>query len=218
MTAASVNPVHAVTYLGKAVHVRSARYALSLALGPPEAWPDVITYGTACSGIDTCAVALESLASGAWRYLFASELPSPSEPERLSKTAEVLLAANAIYGLTRAAIHADACSLAATVHAPPVHLWVITPPCEEYSRRNHSRSAGGMDTAAFNLDRMLVYARIHRPRAIILENVDEPQSRSSLVASILSVRDYAWRSFDGDATDYGPMARKRRFYVGTRRY
>ena len=44
----------------------------------------------------------------------------------------------------------------------------------------------------------------------------EPESRSSIAAAVLSIAGYEWETFPSDAAEYGPMARKRRFWVGLR--
>ena len=205
MTAPSVPPAAAVTMLGRSVSVPSAERALSLILFAMP--PDRPTrYASACSGVDMVAVALDSLCAGPWEYLFASE-------ER-SAVADVLHAAHAPRGLARDAIYADAISPEATTLAPPCDIWVATPPCESYSRRNQTRSVDGQVEAASDFDLMLMYPRTHRPLAIIVENVDEPESRSAISAAVLSIEGYEWETFASDAAEYGPMARKRRFWIG----
>ena len=141
-----------------------------------------------------------------WRYEFASELNSD--------IADILATGHAAHGLTRDAVHEEATSLAATVHAPPVDLWIATPPCESFSRRNHTTSDEDQLESASEFDCMLNYVRLHRPAAVVIENVDEPASRSAVTAVLLSVPGYTWQSFHSDAQAYGPMARARRIWVG----
>ena len=97
---------------------------------------------------------------------------------------------------------------------PPVDIWVLTPPCNSYSRRNHFRSDEDHVRAESDLDAMLTYARVHSPKAIVVENVDEPEARTGITAALLSVSGYSWVTFRSCASDYGPMARDRRFWVG----
>jgi site-specific DNA-cytosine methylase len=164
-------------------------------------------YASACSGIDTVAAGMHALSPHGWRYAFASE--------RDTDSAKVLADAWASHGLTPDTVFKDAMSLAATLHAPRVDIWVITPPCRAYSRRNHSRNAGSQLDAESELDAMLAYARVHSPGAIIVENVDEPEARSGINAALLSVPGYKWVTFRSRASEYGPMARDRRLWVGT---
>ena len=205
MVAPSVPAASAITMLGRSVSVPSAERALLLALfAMPRDRPT--RYASACSGVDMVAVALDSLCAISWEYVFASETRGD--------VADVLHAAHAPRGLTREAIYADALSPEATTLAPPCDIWVATPPCESYSRRNQSRSVDGQVAAASDFDLMLMYPRTHRPLAILVENVDEPESRSSIAAAVLSIEGYDWETFPSDAAEYGPMARKRRFWVG----
>ena len=111
----------------------------------------------------------------------------------------------------------DARAAEATVDAPEVDLWVFTPPCEAYSRRNHKRSVAGVLSAATDLELMLAYPRALRPRAIVVENVDEPEARVAISAALLGIRDYEWQTFLSAASEYGPMERERRFWAGVRR-
>ena len=63
---------------------------------------------------------------------------------------------------------------------------------------------------------MLDYARMHRPAAVVIENVDEPAAVANITAAVLSIREYTWRTLESDARMHGPMARKRLFWIGTR--
>ena len=67
--------------------------------------------------------------------------------------------------------------------------------------------------AAAELDAMLAYARAHAPRAIVVENVDEPDARSMISARLLSLRGYTWERVRLDARDHGLMARARCFWI-----
>ena len=202
----SVTDITAITLLGRAVQVGSARRALALAAHAlPTDRP--VRYASACSGVDTVAAGMAGIFPQGFEYVFASE-------EDVTAS-EVLGTAWACRGLTRGKIFADATSEEATLRAPKVDLWVITPPCPDYSRRNHKRSPEGVRDASSVLDRMLGYARCHRPTAIVVENVDEPEARAAITAALLSIGGYEWVTFGSDARAYGPMARSRRFWVGT---
>jgi len=206
----NMSPQQAIDALGRAVHVKSASRALRIALGNLAAKHALrsLRLGTACTGLDMFAAALDDLIEGPWTYVLASEW--------IGHVARALKAAYEDRGLTTDAIRTDARSLAATLHAPPVDLWVITPPCEPFSRRNHNRSAAEVLGALEDLDKMLNYARVHRPPAIIVENVDEPESQAAIAGALLSLPGYTWVHFASDAKEYGPMARARHFWVGDR--
>ena len=197
----------AVRCFGKAVHCGSAGRAIELALRGHDS-DSTVMYASACSGIDTVAVALNTLVPGGWRYVFASECDAAA--------AKLLVASHSHVGLAAENVHTDARSLAATVHAPRVDLWCITPPCEAFSRRNHARSTVDAIAAVRDINAMLLYPRIHRPAAIVVENVDEPETRSLIRQSLLGLEGYEWHTFVSEASEYGPMSRARRFWVGGR--
>jgi len=124
---------------------------------------------------------LLSLYPGAWEYVFASE----QDPD----VADTLFTAHAPRGLARDLVYSDARSPAATQHAPGVDVWFATPPCQSYSRRNHTRSDASDVAAVSDLDLMLAYVRSHRPNAVVIENVDEPALRTTIAAAGL----ISWR-------------------------
>ena len=202
----SIPAVKAMAILGRAVHVESAMRAVRIVLPALPAWR-AIRYASACSGVDLIGAALERLAPGRWYYAFASEMK-----------AEVATALVAAWpDLSIEDVRDDARAAEATVDAPEVDLWVFTPPCEAYSRRNHKRSVAGVLSAATDLELMLAYPRALRPRAIVVENVDEPEARVAISAALLGIRDYEWQTFLSAASEYGPMERERRFWAGVRR-
>ena len=191
--------------LGRAVQVESAMRAIRLVLPALLTWR-AIRYASACSGVDLIAAALERLAPGRWYYAFATE-----------KKADVAAAlVEAWPDLGAQDVLDDARAAEATVEAPEVDLWMFTPPCESYSRRNHVRSVEGVLSAATDLELMLAYPRERRPRAIVVENVDEPDLRAAISAALLGIRDYEWQTFVSAASEYGSMERVRRFWTGVR--
>ena len=192
--------------IGGAVHALDARRVLRQLLAHTQL-PSPCRYASACSGIDTFAAALDSeLGADGWRYVAASESDA--------RTAALLVSAYGPRGLTTASVARDAADAAAALAAPPADLWVLTPPCQPFSRRNHSRSEAQLVAAAAELDAMLAYARAHAPRAIVVENVDEPDARSMISARLLSLRGYTWERVRLDARDHGLMARARCFWIG----
>ena len=208
-----VKPARAVSILGRAVHVGSAERAVRLALShlpfsPRTGSSRPVRYASVCSGVDMLAVAVQRVIPWAWDYVFACE--------RDATVSSVLLAAHGQYGISGPpVIFPDACAEDATA-APAVDLWVITPPCESYSRRNHNRSHAAHADALSDLDVMLEYARNQRPLTVVVENVEEPAGVAGISAALLSIRGYAWEEFVSNAQDYGPMARLRHFWVGRR--
>ena len=198
--------------LGRAVAPHCAEIALRRALQRAPL-PTPIRYASACSGIDTFAVAMDHvLGAHAWDYVSASE----SRPG----VAAALARAWAPRGLHAGRILPDAADDWAILDALAADLWVFTPPCETFSRRNHARNGGNADAlcaaAARDILAMLAYARIHRPAAIVVENVDEPDSESVISAALRSLPGYSWESVVLAASEYGPMERVRRYWVGAR--
>ena len=199
-----VLPIAAVSMLGRAIHVGAASHAIRTALGSLP--PSPVRYASACSGIDLAAVAMGSIMGDDWEYIFASE----SDPQ----VARTLARAHAHAGLLPSRIFPDATAPEATGFAPPVDVWLISPPCQSYSRRNHDRSHTEDVDAVTAFDLMLEYPRVHRPTCVVVENVDEPASRALITAAVLSLHGYTWQQFVSDASRYGGMARARRFWVG----
>ena len=118
----------------------------------------------------TFAGALESLRPDAWSYVLASE------KEDIARGA--LVAAHAHAGLTIDLVKPDAIAAEACALAPPSDLWVATPPCEKFSRRNHGASEDDLREAADMLCAMMAYPQARRPLAIVVENVDEPAAHA----------------------------------------
>ena len=79
-----------------------------------------IAYGSAFSGIDTFASAVDQATGGLWTYEFASE------PDPIAR--RVLLRAWSRHGLSELGRFKNACSLEACM-APTVDLFVCTPEC-----------------------------------------------------------------------------------------
>ena len=64
---------------------------------------------------------------------------------------------------------------------------------------------------------MMAYPQAHRPLAIVVENVDEPEARTAITAALLSIPSYDWSTLVATARETGVMTRKRRFWIGQRR-
>ena len=206
-----LTPRQVVQGFGKAVHVESAARAVRRAKEMADlGGPGFLTYGSACTGYDLIAQGALSVFPTTFRHRFASELQVTAEQQ---KTAALLAEAWGPHGLTAENIFADACSPEACVRAPWVHIWVCTPPCEAYSRRNHCPSEERARAEMALFDKMLNYVRAKQPRAIIIENVDEPSSRACIESALASLDGYVGESFVTKASDAGRMERVRRFWV-----
>ena len=141
-----------------------------------------------------------------WEYVFASE-----SSERVR---EALLGAWGGHGLTDAACFADALGDEAQ-NAPPVDLYVTTPECNEHSRRNHYRSAGGQRGTLEDFWRSLEYVRRQRPRLVLVENVSEPSSVGPMTGLLSRIQGYQIATVKLDPREIArmPVARERQFWV-----
>jgi len=199
-----------VAALGRAVHVGAATQAFMMADAAANASPHrVPRYASACSGIDLMAVAFGRAIGGPYVHTGASEIDE--------SVVDTLVHMHAHVGLKDTDVINDARDAAAVAAAQPADVWAITPPCEPFSRRNHYRSVEDILEAARELGEMLVYARIHKPASIVVENVNEPEARSAIEAALLSLPGYTWVTFASEARVFDGMSRERRFWVGNRR-
>ena len=146
------SPTFAVRLLGAAVHVAVADRVVR-GLAERGLLSQHVTYASAFSGIDTFAAAVARARPGAWRYAHASERDRP--------TRAVLQRA-----YSPGAVFVDAMDPAAA-SAEPVDLYVVTPPCGDFSRRNAQRSADGIAQAAVRLDGALGFVRAGRARVLL---------------------------------------------------
>ena len=107
---------------------------------------------------------MELATGGDWSYAFASE--SEGVPRA------GLLAAWGCRGLSDARCYWDAREGEALT-APTVDLFVITANCEAHSRRNHLQKAADQRVSVDDVWRSLAYVRTMRPRAVVMEDVNE---------------------------------------------
>jgi hypothetical protein len=199
---------HIASAIGRAIHAGDAARVLAR-LRSRASFPPVVRYATACSGIDTFAAAMDvAFGTTGWRYVAASESDAAS--------AKLLAMTYSDRGLTPGAITRDARDAEAAAAAPPSDVWVFTPPCNAFSRRNHRRSERQLLEAAASIDAMLAYPRAQSPSAIVVENVDEADARSLVSSRLLSLPGYKWEYTRLEARDSGPMARARCFWMGWR--
>lgn len=195
--------------LGRSVHVAAALHVMRMALDTVRSGgssTDVsVRYASQCSGIDLFATALDRLTQGGWRYVAAAEMQSNIRGV-LSHTYGPL-------GLTQDAIVEDARDAR---RIPDVDIWTWSPPCEPFSKRNHSRSDGHRGQALREVLCMLDSVRVSRPRVLLVENVAEPEAVEAVTAALLSVPGYRVERVTSDARNHGSMARERQFWVAVR--
>ena len=157
--AAAASPVQAVTALGEAVH-GAALEAIIGRLREENRWPrGPVTYGSAYSGVDVAAAIVHRAAADGFEYAFASE---PAGCRR-----RVLTRAWGAYGLSEDRLYADAGSHAAR-NEVRVDVYVITPTCQAFSRRNHDRQQETQGRALAGVYAALAYVRHAGPGVVVL--------------------------------------------------
>ena len=125
------SPTNAVKWLGKSIHAGVATRLLQH-LKCMGLLPGHITYGSACSGVDTFAAAVDMVWPDAWQYAHAAEIdPGPRA---------VLAEAWGPRGLQADMLFHDATS-AEAADAPVVDLFLVSPDCHRFSKRRHGRDA-----------------------------------------------------------------------------
>ena len=205
----TLTAIQVTACMGRALHPGDAARVLGR-LEQRCHLPPYLRYASSCSGIDLFAHAVwQSRPRDSWTYVTASEMRP--------RVADALAHIWGPYGLARSAVVLNAQDTAAIAASPYSDLWVCSPPCEPFSRRNHARSDDVSERAATALDAILAYPRAHSPLAIVLENVDEVDGTSVIDAAVMSLEGYEWESVVLSASDHGPMARVRRFWIGVRR-
>lgn len=205
-----MSEVQAVSCLGRGVHVGVARLIVRMLIGRGLITPGA-TYGSAYSGVDGVAAALEAELGETWSYRFASD--------RLAHVRAALLHAWSGRGLTPSRCHGAAHHGAATAEEA-VDLWSLTPSCEPFSRRNRGRSREAQCACLAEVWASLSYARAAAPRVILVENVVEPEVSAPLTGLLQRLEGYVVESavLDPRVALGEPVARERRFWVLTRTY
>ena len=200
-----VSAPQAVSCLGRGVHVGVAYQILATLIGKGKL-PLPLAYGSAFSGIDTFASAVDKATGGLWTYEFASE------PDPIAR--RVLLKAWSRHGLSELGCFKNACSMEAC-SAPPVDLFVCTPECDAHSKMNHSRNAADQRVTLEDIWKSLEYVRTQRPSVVIVENVDEPSSNGPITGLLSRLEGYRMESATLDPRKVAkmPIARERRFWV-----
>ena len=199
----------AVSCLGRAVHVGVARRIFH-ALTHKGILPSTgLKYASAYSGIDTFAAAVDVETGGQWDYTHASEWDDTVR--------KALQAAWSSRGLTSAMCYKDATGQGA-VTAPTADLWVCTPDCGNYSKRNRKRDAQTQHDALSGIWDSLEYVRLRRPKAVVVENVCEASVTGPLTGLLSRLKGYtlAEEELDPREVAHAPTARMRHFWVLTR--
>ena len=198
----------AVTWLGRAIHVGVARLLVKEMLA--RKWIEKgLKYGSAYSGIDTFAAALEEELGGEFEYAFASEAGA--------KQRGVLLNAWGERGLRERRVREDA-EGAGAVGEERVDLWVASPDCGVHSKRNHARDSEMQARSVEEIGASLRYVRAKRPNVVIVENVDEASIVGPLGAMLRRIEGYDWEdgALDASTDARQPVARRRHFWMGRR--
>ena len=203
------SPTNAIKWLGKAIHAGVATRLLQH-LRSLDILPGHITYGSACSGIDTFAAAVDVVWPGAWEYRHAAEIDAGPRG--------VLAEAWGLRGLKPDMLFQDATS-AQAASAPCVDLFVVSPDCHRFSKRRHGRDADDIAEGAAEAAECLPYVMAGRARVVVIENVDDPDARAVLGTVLTSAPSYVWRSQILSPVEHAgvPVARSRAFFVGVQR-
>ena len=204
-----ISPIEAVSALGRAVHKRKALFIIEK-LRRTGAIGNYCRYKSDFSGADiVAAAAREVFGPEHWAFIAASE------PDAALRN--VLLAAYGDSGLSVENLFYDAAS-EQSVHGDACDLYVSTPECQQHSRRNHHRSQDAVVTATRAFASSVKYVELARPRAIIVENVPEPDCIDAIWDVLCRIHGYDW-FFQIIAADRNmgiPNARQRAFWVAIR--
>ena len=181
MSNAYLTPIQAVSRLGAAVQVDVARVIVRHLRDRGLLAPGV-RYGSACSGVDTFACALEAELRD-FAYVFASESDAT--------TRGALLGAWHAFGLTPGRVYHDATAKPAT-HAPSVGIWFLSPPCGAFSPRNHARNNGTQAEQSGKISLMLNYLRLsdHPPSIVVVENLAGPDAVGAINGLLMRIGGY----------------------------
>ena len=210
LTSRVVSARDVVTLMGKGLHVGVARAILRPLVLAGVLRPGM-TYGSAFSGIDMFAAAVDAEMEGRWTFEFACERDSTLEARNARK---VLLSSWGRRGLTEARCHTDACSDVA-VTEKHVTLWVATPDCKEHSAANRDPSEEAQATSMATAWRALEYVRRRRPTVVVVENVTNATVVPPMTGLLLRLERYrVWTApLDPRQAADAPMARERQFWL-----
>ena len=202
--------VQAVAALGGGVHCGVMRGLLKLLVAEGHLKHGA-TYGSAYSGIDMIAAALDEELGGQWSYSFASE-------QDTHRTA-ALLRAWGRRGLTAEACAEDARSEEAAAR-PYVDVFALTAECRAHADSNRGRDTDkGKDaqvTSLVDIDASLSYVRRMQPGIVIVENVTTTWAVLGISDLLGGIDGYHWRTaaIDPHVVLGEPVHRLRQFWVG----
>ena len=195
----------AVSCMGRGIHVGVARQVVATLVADGAIGPG-LAYGSAFSGIDLFAAAVEAELSGQWSYEFASESdPVPRKG---------LLEAWKKRGLTAENCYASALAGEAK-GARTVGLYMTSPECQAFSRRNHDPKAKDQRVSLEEFWESLAYVRASRPRVVVVENVAEHSSVGPITGLLARLEGYtvATGALDPRRTANMPICRERQYWV-----
>ena len=114
-------------------------------------------------------------------------------------------------------MHKDAAGAAAGGEAY-VDLYVATPECRHHSKRNHKSTRKRKAAELAKVRRSFRYISRARPRAVVVENVDEAEVVVAISSLLGRIPGYRWeRMVVCPFVNYGePVRRRRSFWVGRR--
>jgi hypothetical protein len=200
--------IQAVGALGEGVHVGLCKRLVAMLADRGVIGPGM-RYGSAFSGIDLVAAAVEEVFGANWTHCFASELDK--------KKRAALRSAWSQRGLGPDWVFWDARQAAAT-GAPAVDLWAMTASCKEFSQLRHHPTTAGQWSSLDDVNRSLDYVRTARPRAVLIENVTGATIVRPLAAMVGGITGYAWSAGVLSPVTHAeaPMERERFFVLGER--
>ena len=195
----------AVSCLGRGIHTGVARQLVKKLVADGTVAPGC-TYGSAFSGLDTFASAVEAELGRDWTYEFASE--------HVAATRGCLARIWKPCGLKAARCFEDACGQDA-IEAPSVDLYVTTPECTAHSRMNHTPNAGDQRVSLETFWASLAYVRAQRPKVVVVENVNEPSSAGPMTGLLGRLAGYTLEmgALDPRGVAKMPIARERLYWV-----
>jgi hypothetical protein len=202
----ALTPTQALTCLGGGIHVGVATQLVKH-LRKRGLLSAGLTYGSAYSGIDMFAAAVEAEFGANWTYEFASEANATVRAG--------LISAWEPRGLSMAKCYTDSEGLWARLSAPTVDLFVTTPKCNLHSRRNHHVERADVCASLMDVWRSLEYVRTARPKVVVVENVNEPSAIGGIGGLLARLAGYEAEggTLEPQEVAGAPVARDRHYWV-----
>ena len=168
-----------------------------------------LSYGSAFSGVDLIAEAIDLELGGKFAYEFASESDA--------KLRGCLIHSWGARGLEEGRCHADACGEEAMAEAG-VDLFALTASCRPFSRRNHRSTPEDRVEALTDVAAGLRYVSRAQPRLVLVENVAEPCATGPITGMLRRVPGYDLEMEEIDPRDvHVAVARARQYWLLRRR-